>query len=114
METPIEGLYVAGNITGIESSKVASAQGTLAGVSMAKEKADAPADLNKQVQRAMEDVKQTRADASIQFHPGIDEGRTKVHDAFKRKIGRASCRERVLKKGAEGTRRATNALAAQQ
>lgn len=84
METPIEGLYVAGNITGIESSKVASAQGTLAGLSMAKEKADAPADLNKQVKRAMEDVKQTRADASIQFHPGIDEGRTKVHDAFKR------------------------------
>src|SRR5690625_3581419 len=83
MKTPIEGLYVAGNITGIESSKVESAQGTLAGLSMTKEKADAPADLNKQVQRAMENVKQTRADASIQFHPSIDEGRTKVHDAFK-------------------------------
>jgi len=83
MKTPIEGLYVAGNITGIESSKVASAQGTLAGLSMAKEKATDPADLNKQVKRAMDHVKQTRADASIQFHPSIDEGRTKVHDAFK-------------------------------
>lgn len=83
METPIEGLYVAGNITGIESSKVASAQGTLAGLSIAKQKATDAADLSEKVKHAMKDVRQTRADASIQFHPGIDEGRAKVHDAFK-------------------------------
>src|SRR5690625_1247754 len=84
METPIEGICVAGNITGIESTKEDSDQENIAGQTKTKEKEDDPADLMKQVQRATEDVKQTRADASIQFHPGIDEGRTKVHDAFKR------------------------------
>ena len=36
METPVEGLYVAGNITGIEGAKVAAAQGKLAGLTIAK------------------------------------------------------------------------------
>src|SRR5699024_1287118 len=34
METPMEGIYVAGNITGIESAKVARAQGKVAGLSI--------------------------------------------------------------------------------
>src|SRR5699024_2167884 len=37
METPVDGIYVAGNITGIESSKVARDQGTVAGLSIVKE-----------------------------------------------------------------------------
>ena len=36
METPLPGLFVAGNITGIESGKIAMAQGTVAGLSIAK------------------------------------------------------------------------------
>ena len=74
METPLNGLYVAGNITGIESAKVARAQGTLAGYSIAKN--------NDKIQQAMKDVKSTRDSASIQFHPDIVEGRNKIHRAF--------------------------------
>lgn len=74
METPLEGLYVAGNITGIESAKVARAQGTVAGYAIANEQA--------KLQQAMDDVKATREAASIQFHPQIKAGRAKVHRAF--------------------------------
>ena len=37
METPLAGLFVAGNITGIESGKIAMAQGTVAGYSIVKQ-----------------------------------------------------------------------------
>jgi sarcosine oxidase, subunit alpha len=74
METPLKGLYVAGNITGIESAKVARAQGTLAGYSIAKNHA--------KIQQAMRDVKSVRDSASIQFHPAIVEGREKIQRTF--------------------------------
>ena len=74
METPLEGLYVVGNITGIESAKVARAQGTLAGYSIVKQ--------NDKVQQAIKDVQATRDEASIQFHPEIDAGRAKIQKAF--------------------------------
>ncbi|WP_318614650.1 NAD(P)/FAD-dependent oxidoreductase [Sporosarcina sp. YIM B06819] len=74
METPLEGLYVAGNITGIESAKVARAQGTLAGYSIAKQ--------NDKIQQAMKEVKSIREAATIQFHPEIAAGRSKVEKAF--------------------------------
>lgn len=74
METPLEGLYVAGNITGIESAKVARAQGALAGYSIAKQ--------DDKVQQAIKDVQATRDAASIQFHPEIDAGRAKIQKAF--------------------------------
>lgn len=82
METPIEGLFVAGNITGIESSKVASAQGTLAGLSIVKRKGNEGKAIDGQVLHAMEKVKTIREEASIQFHPEIDEGRKKISQAF--------------------------------
>lgn len=74
METPLEGLYVAGNITGIESAKVARAQGVVAGHAIAGNTAA--------MQKAMADVKAIRAAASIQFHPQIKAGRAKIHRAF--------------------------------
>lgn len=74
METPLEGLYVAGNITGIESAKVARAQGTVAGYAIAKEHA--------KTAQAMKDVKAIREAASIQFHPQIKAGRAKIHRAY--------------------------------
>ncbi len=74
METPLKGLYVAGNITGIESAKVARAQGKLAGYSIAKNHA--------KIQQAMRDVKSTRDSASIQFHPDIVEGRERIQRSF--------------------------------
>ena len=74
METPLEGLYVAGNITGIESAKVARAQGTLAGYSIAKQ--------TDKIQQAVNEVKSIRDAATIQFHPEIEAGRSKVEKAF--------------------------------
>lgn len=74
LETPLEGLYVAGNITGIESAKVARAQGTLAGYSIAKQ--------TDKIQQAVNEVKSIRDAATIQFHPEIEAGRSKVEKAF--------------------------------
>lgn len=84
METSIEGLYVAGNITGIESAKVAREQGKLAGLSIANRKLNQPADLEFKITQAKENVITTRNNATIQFHPGIREGRSKVHKAFQK------------------------------
>jgi len=86
METPLEGLFVAGNITGIESAKVARAQGTLAGLSivMRKQAGRKQADfarVDSYVLDAMEQVKQIRSSASIQFHPDIDRGREQMEAA---------------------------------
>ena len=60
METPLEGLFVAGNITGIESAKVARAQGTLAGLSIAKRKIKDLANITDKVRHAMKNVKTIR------------------------------------------------------
>lgn len=46
METPLPGLLVAGNITGIESGKIAMAQGTVAGYSIVKQANKKPIRLN--------------------------------------------------------------------
>ncbi|MFS0554642.1 NAD(P)/FAD-dependent oxidoreductase [Brevibacillus sp. 179-C9.3 HS] len=76
MRTPVPGLYVAGNITGIESAKVAMAQGTVAGLSIAKARgklADA-----QQLSDAIQQVKIVRQNATIQFHPDIVAGRALV------------------------------------
>ncbi|HLR15284.1 MAG TPA: NAD(P)/FAD-dependent oxidoreductase [Bacillota bacterium] len=81
METPIEGLYVAGNITGIESAKVAGAQGTVAGYSIAKHALGDEA-IGEHVKNSMEQVKTVRANASIQFHPKIDQGRARIAESF--------------------------------
>lgn len=80
METPVDGMYVAGNITGIESGKVARAQGKVAGLSIVKNKGKQ--NVNESLESAMKEVKETRQNASIQFHPQIDDGRAKVSEAF--------------------------------
>lgn len=82
METPLEGLFVAGNITGIESAKVARAQGTLAGLSIAKRKGQNLAKLENQIQQAKMNVRTIRENATIQFHPGIEKGRSRMEEAY--------------------------------
>lgn len=82
METPLEGLFVAGNITGIESAKVARAQGTLAGLSIAKRKAEPKGQLESQIQQAKINVRTIRENATIQFHPGIEKGRSRMEEAY--------------------------------
>lgn len=81
METPIEGIYVAGNITGIESAKVAREQGRVAGLSIAKKLTNKP-DLDIQLNQALATVHATRKAATIQFHPNIDIGRDKIRNAY--------------------------------
>lgn len=82
METPVEGLYVAGNITGIESGKVARAQGTLAGLSIARRKVEATGQIENQIQQAKINVRTIRENATIQFHPGIENGRRRMEEIF--------------------------------
>lgn len=86
METPIPGIYIAGNITGIESAKVAREQGIVAGLSIAKKESDSPEIIEEKLQTAIENVKATRKAATIQFHPNIPEGRAKVSAAFSKII----------------------------
>jgi len=81
METPVEGLFVAGNITGIESAKVAGAQGTVAGLSIARHHLD-DTSIDKSIETAMQEVRKVRSEATIQFHPGINQGREKIHASF--------------------------------
>lgn len=80
MRTPLQGLYVAGNITGIESAKVAMAQGEVAGYSILNE-VKGPS-YGPQLEECMQKVQEQRKQATIQFHPSIPHGRAKVHTAF--------------------------------
>lgn len=81
METPIEGIFLAGNITGIESAKVAREQGKVAGYSIVKRVKDDDS-IQTSIQNAMDQVKETRQAATIQFHPHIESGRKNVTSAF--------------------------------
>lgn len=76
MQTPLAGLYVAGNCTGIESAKVAIAQGTAAGLSMAL----AHGSLRDpgQLSDAIKQVDLVRQSTAISFHPDIRSGRLMV------------------------------------
>ena len=81
METPIEGIFVAGNITGIESAKVAREQGRVAGLSIVNkvtEKSNVEVELN----QALANVHATRQAATIQFHPHIESGRDQIREAY--------------------------------
>lgn len=75
MKTPLKGLYVAGNITGIESAKVAMVQGRVAGLSIVRELCGATTEINQELDKAIEEVGSVRKHAVIQFHPNIENGR---------------------------------------
>ncbi|RUL46486.1 NAD(P)/FAD-dependent oxidoreductase [Lysinibacillus antri] len=72
LKTSIEGIYVAGNITGIEGAKVAMAQGKLAASSLLFDlgKID-----DKQLNDAYHNVEIARNASPISFLPHIKEGR---------------------------------------
>ncbi|WP_138752177.1 NAD(P)/FAD-dependent oxidoreductase [Paenibacillus sinopodophylli] len=81
MQTPLSGLYVAGNITGVESAKVAIAQGRVAGLSIAASAAAKKAPSEAEIKDSMEQVKRTRQEALIQFHPDIATSRAKMYQS---------------------------------
>jgi sarcosine oxidase subunit alpha len=76
METTIEGLYVAGNITGIEGAKVAISQGITAGLSIVHNIGSH--NLEQKIQVAIQRIQQTREKAYIQFHPSVKIGKQKL------------------------------------
>lgn len=82
METPLPGLFVAGNITGIESGKIAMAQGTVAGLSIAKFASEKRDIVDQQLYQAIQNVHSVRQKAVIQFNPMIDAGRRKMNDLW--------------------------------
>lgn len=86
MQTTVEGLYVAGNITGIESALVAMAQGRLAGVTICGDAGVLGDRRDLMLNNAIEHVRRVRADALIQFHPGIANAREQLY----KKMGRES------------------------
>src|SRR5699024_1721823 len=81
METPLGGLYVAGNITGIEGAKVAIKQGVTAGLSIA---ANAGVKgLTQEIRHSIQLTEQTRDHAYIQFHPEVKKGRELIQEKWK-------------------------------
>src|SRR5690625_3156028 len=85
METPVHGVYVAGNISGIESAKVAREQGKVAGLSIVKALTHSTG-LDDRLRAAIDNVQQTRDEATIQFHPEIDQGRAKIASSYEKII----------------------------
>lgn len=82
MRTPIDGLFVAGNITGIENAKVSMAQGTLAGLSIVQAVKGNEKGLEEKMNEAKINVKNVRENATIKFLPNINEGRAKMEKIF--------------------------------
>ncbi|OZT78266.1 sarcosine oxidase subunit alpha [Salinicoccus roseus] len=80
METPLEGLYVAGNITGIEGAKVAIAQGRTAGLSVSQKSGGQ--ELENEIKKSIQSISQARKSSPIQFHPEIENGRKKVAEQW--------------------------------
>lgn len=78
METTKEGIFVAGNITGIEGAKTAMAQGTLAGVSICRRLGLIDDFDDSLLKKAKKKVKDARTDSVIQFLPNINQGRKKM------------------------------------
>ncbi|MBS9806249.1 NAD(P)/FAD-dependent oxidoreductase [Bacillus cereus] len=83
METPLPGLFVAGNITGIESGKIAMAQGTVAGLSIAKFASEKRDIVDQQLYQAIQNVHSVRQKAAIQFNPMVDIGRRKMYEIWR-------------------------------
>lgn len=78
MRTPVRGLFVAGNTTGIESAPVAMAQGHLAGVSIAAFLGRLGKDAAVELDFAQARVEQEREESPIKFCPEIIAGRKTI------------------------------------
>lgn len=81
METEKENLYVAGNITGIESAKVAAAQGKVAGHQIAIQLGLS----NEDVESYIKEVHMVRDTADITFHPKIFQARQEMNRQWSKK-----------------------------
>lgn len=80
LKTSEEGIYVAGNITGIEGAKVAMAQGKLAAFSLLH---DLKIISEQQLQTAFNEVDIARKSSPISFLPNIKVGRKIMEEKWK-------------------------------
>lgn len=80
LSTTADGLYVAGNITGIEGAKVAMAQGRLAAVSIAQALGKTPS-LTKE--EAIQEVKRARELSPLRFLPEVERGLAKMEGLWR-------------------------------
>ncbi len=80
METEVEDAFVAGNITGIESAKVAEKQGVLAGMTILNSLGESLS-----LKEAIEAVKDEREKAEITFHPDIVQAREQLNQIWEKK-----------------------------
>ena len=83
LETELAGLFLAGNITGVEGARVAMAQGTVAGVSASHylgALADSPYRI--ELAAAQKDLTAVRAKAAIQFYPHSAQARAQLATAW--------------------------------
>lgn len=76
METTLPGLYVAGNITGIEGAKVAITQGITAGLAIINSQDGGQQEFK--IKEAVNSIELTRSKAHIQFHPEVKAGKQKL------------------------------------
>jgi sarcosine oxidase subunit alpha len=76
MSTKVDGLFVAGNITGIEGAKIAMAQGQLAAISILKSFGKSG---SMPVIEAIKKVEEARRNAPLRFLPHIDKGREEMN-----------------------------------
>lgn len=79
LQTTVEGIYVAGNITGIEGAKVAMAQGKLAALSLLK---DWNLSSEEDVAKAIQSVEDARNSSPIEFLPNIKKGREYIQEKW--------------------------------
>lgn len=86
LRTPLPSLYVAGNITGVESASVAMAQGLLAAASICNDAGVFGTDGTKKEMEAIQHVKHVRSAALIQFHPGIEAARHALYEQYQSMI----------------------------
>lgn len=88
LETELAGLFLAGNITGVEGARVAMAQGTVAGVSASHYLGallDSP--YRMELAAVQKDLTAVRAKAAIQFYPHSAQARAQLATAW---AGRSS------------------------
>lgn len=78
MRTPVEGLFVAGNVAGVEGATVAMAQGVVAGISIAAYLGIGDARTAAELAAAQAQVEQARAEAPLTFYPQSARGRAQL------------------------------------
>lgn len=89
METTAKGVFVAGNITGIEGAQVAAAQGKVAGYAILAD-AERIASTDPALEAARADLGKVRAGSPIQFHPRLNDGLGRLREAWRPRPGESA------------------------